>query len=198
MYTTENKIAKYLGVDITAGDAIPYIESAQRYIEQSTQRRFEADTVATARLYNGSARQDLSIDPCVEVTKVEIGSNAYGDSFTEVTNETQNNYFLLPNNYASLRRPINAIGLRNDVFIWGHANHRITAKWGYSAVVPDDIEFVATVLSSGMYYENLGNNTGAIKSEKIGNYSVSYADNKGVSDAEVAQEILSKYKLYSI
>jgi hypothetical protein len=198
MYTSEAKLASYLNTTITTGSAKIYIESAQRYIEQITRRKFEADKNASARLFDGDDRQELIIDDCIEVTKVEVGNNIYGDTFTEVTNDTQNNYFLMPTNYASEGLPIRKIGLRSLAWIYGHANHRITAKWGYSELPPDDIVFAATVIASGMYYQNQGQNSGAITREKIGNYEVAFADQKGVSDAQVAQSILESYKKYEL
>jgi hypothetical protein len=195
-YTTEALIEKYLNVAIVTGDAESFILATQKYIETFTSRNFKADTEASARLYDGNSRQGLVIDDCVEVTKVEVGANMWGDSFTEVTNETGETpqYYLLPTNYEEDEVPIRKIGLRSMIWIDGNANHRITAKWGYAVKVPADISFVATVIASGMYYQNRGENTGAIKSEKIGIYQVAYADQKGLSDLEKSSSILGLYK----
>jgi len=198
-YTTESKLEKYLNVDITDGDAENFILAAQAYIESLTGRNFKADSEASSRLYEGNDRRDLIIDDCVEVTKVEVGSNMWGDSFTEVDNSGSTpEYYLIPPNYEERGVPIRKIGLRHRTWIFGHANHRITAKWGYSASVPEDISFAATVIASGMYYQNRGENTGAIKSEKIGEYSVTYADQKGYSDLERAKTILDLYTKYEL
>lgn len=188
-YTTEELIAAYLGVTIPAGDADTYILAAQAYIDQVTGRNFKADTTATARVYDGNNTQLLLIDDCVEIETVEIGSNAFGDSFLETTR-----YVTMPANELPLRK----IGLRDQYFIEGAQNMRITAKWGYSVDVPADISQAATVLASGMYYENKGQNTGAIKSEKIGTYQVSYADNGGFNDLQAADATLATYKRYNI
>jgi len=198
-YTTESKIEEYLNVDIADGDADNFILSAQAYIDNITGRNFKADSDATSRLYDGNDRQDLMIDDCVEVTKVEVGNNMWGDSFTEVDNSGSTpEYYLLPTNYEEEGIPIWKIGLRNRRWIYGHANHRITAKWGYSSSVPEDISFAATVLAAGMYYQNRGENTGAVKSEKIGEYSVTYADQKGMSDLERTKIILDLYTKYEL
>lgn len=199
-YTTEEKIEDYLGnIDISTGDADEYIKAAEAYIDNLTGRNFKADDDASERLYNGNDRRDLIIDDCVEVEKVEVGSNMWGDSFTELDNSGSiPDYYLLPANYEERGVPIRKIGLRNRIWIYGHANHRITAKWGYSASVPDDISFAATVLASGMYYANRGENTGAIKQEKIYQYTVTYADKKGMSDLERAKSILDGYVKYEL
>lgn len=195
-YTTEAKMAFYLGgITIASGAGASAILAAQGIIEMLTGRNFKADVTASARLYDGNDRQALAIDDCIEVTKVEVGSNVWGDSFTEQVNTGSTpEYYKLPANYASDAVPIRKIGLRSRLFIGGHANHRITAKWGYSLAVPDDVSYAATVIASGIYYQNRGENTGPVKSEKIGEYQVSYANEKGMNDFEQAIAVLEKYK----
>jgi len=198
-YTTQKKIEDYLGITITDGSARDYILATQMIIDNMTGRNFKADGTASSRLYDGNDRQGLRIDDCISVTKVEVGSNYWGDSFVEKVNTGDTpQYYLMPTNYSQDNLPINKIGLRNEIWIQGHANHRITAKWGYSENVPDDVSFAATVISAGMYYQNKGENTGAIKSEKIGEYQVSYADQKGMSDLERAKSILDNYKTFEL
>jgi len=195
-YTTEEKLEAYLNATIVAGSAADAILAAQEYIDQFTARNFKADSSASIRLYNGNDTQALVIDDCVEVAKVEVGSNMWGDSFTEQVNtigETPQ-YYELPANHSADKVPIRKIGLRSMIFISGHANHRITAKWGYSATVPSDIVQAATVLASGIYYQNRGQNTGAVNSEKIGEYQVSYADDKGFNDLQMAMDTIERYK----
>jgi hypothetical protein len=201
-YTTENKIAEYLGdITIASGDTYNAIMATQSYVENYTERIFKADSVASSRLYDGNGRQAITIDDCISVTKVEIGNNYYGDSFTELVNTGDTpEYYLLPNNYNYLNVPITKVGARNHYFINGNANHRITAKWGYSATVPKDIEFVATVLVAGIL--NQARQGGdQIKSEKIGNYQVTYNTENGedsFSDFKQALSILESYKKLNI
>lgn len=197
-YTTESKIQEYLNQSVTQGDADQFILATQRYIDQYTDRNFLADKTASTRLYDGNDRNQLVIDDCVDVTKVEVGNDAWGDTFSEVDEGVSSGYYLRPTNYSQEGLPIRKVLLRSRIWIKGIANHRITAKWGYSEDVPADISFVATVLASGMYYQNRGENTGAIKSEKIGEYAVSYADNQGFSDLKTAMSILDSYKKYHI
>jgi hypothetical protein len=193
-YTTDSLIENYLNKEIPDVDLNPFILATQKYIEQYTHRVFKADSTASARSYDGNGRQALNIDDCVEVTLVEIGNNTWGDSYTTIPSSGANSYITLPTNNEADEVPINKIGLRANVWTHGVANNRITAKWGYSVEVPSDIQFAATVLASGMYNENKGGNTGAIKSEKIGQYSVTYADSKGADDLKRSMEILDSYR----
>lgn len=193
-YTTDNLISDYLNTSAIDDVVIPYILATQKYIESYTQRIFKADESATARLYNGNGTQVLYIDDCISVSTVEVGNDKWGDTFSTISASGSDRYYLLPTNYSEEELPINRIGLRSRYFIEGHANHRITAKWGAYENVPQDLKFAATVIASGMYYANRGENTGAIKSEKIGDYSVSYSDEGGLKDLQVAVSILDSYK----
>jgi hypothetical protein len=78
----------------------------------------------------------------------------------------------------------------------GKQNHRITGKWGYSETVPADIQFVATVFVGGILNQHRQGGD-EIKSEKIGNYQVTYNTDNGSNswaDFAKAKEILDMYK----
>lgn len=196
-YTSESQIQEYLNTTISEGDADDAIMSAQRYIEEYTGRIFRADEEASTRLFNGLQSQVLDIDDCIEVTKVEVGSNFWGDSFDEISGSgTGDRYYVEPRNYSSENVPISRLILRNRVWIEGQANHRITAKWGYSEVPPADIQFCATVIASGIYNYSRGA-TGDVKKEKIGNYEVMYdvdSDKGDVNDLNQVKSILDSYQ----
>lgn len=209
-YTTEEKINEFLNTTIAAGAADDYILAAQEWIDKYSGRNFKADAAASERFYNGNSKQDLCIDDCVQVTKVERGLDAYKDSEEEISAGGQSGYFLFPNNHVTLSptvndgHPIQTIRLRDRVWLGGFGNHTITAKWGFSVAVPDDISFAATVIAAGMYNFNRGGGgSGDIKSEKIGNYSVSYdvgtssgSDKWG--EFSRAKTIVNNYKKWSL
>jgi hypothetical protein len=197
-YTNNKNIERYLEVTAYVQDTRPYILATQRYIEEYTGRVFRADTVASARLYDGNGSQKLTIDDAIEITTVEVGTDMWGDSFSSVGTSGADRYYTLPTNNSANELPITGILLRSRIFINGHANHRITAKWGYSETPPEDLTWAATVLASGMYYANRGENTGPIKSEKIGEYSVSYGDSQGLKDYDKAMDIINSYRKLTI
>lgn len=185
-YTDETSIKNYLLTDIDPSfdtQIADWITSISAFIEQYTGRVFIADNAATTRLFEGRCTNKLLIDECVEIDKVEKGDR-YGESFTEITSA---DYQTLPYNDI----PKTAVGLKRT--IWGEGVHRITAKWGYSAALPADIKFAATVLVAGII--NTQTRTGtAVKSEKIGNYTVTYSDEKGAGDYMQAMAILDQRK----
>lgn len=195
-YTNEERIEAYLSdtLSIEVGAAAPYILATQRFIEGYTGRVFRADDTATARQYDGSGTRELCIDDCVEITTVQAGNDVWGDSLSTIAASGTDRYYTLPTNNEADDVPINKLLLRNRIWVMGHANNTITAKWGYSVDVPDDIKWAATVIASAMYYENKGENSGPIKSEKIGEYSVSYADTGKYNDKVRAMQILDNYK----
>lgn len=197
-YTTEIKLEAFLNIAITSGEADDAINQAVDIIDQLTGRNFIADSVASVRLFNGNAQQDLPIDDCVSISKVEVGDNGYGDTFTEITEGGSDGYYLYPNNYSARSLPIRAIHLRSRVWIAGWANQRITAKWGYSTTVPQAIAFATTVLASGIYMYNRGGASGGIKSEKIGNYSVSYSSEEGWKAYKDALTAIGQYRRLTI
>lgn len=194
-YTTKAKIENFLGVTIT-GSVDDFILASEAFIDMFTSRNFVADTVASARLFDGGGSQDLLIDDCVAITKVEVGSDEYGDSFVEVASTGVNKYFTLPNNNMALGVPIRKLWLRSRVWTLGMQNARITAKWGYSVAVPSDISFVATVLAGMAYSASRGLGT-MVASERIGEYNISYKNDSEFASFLTAKETLSNYrKLY--
>jgi len=195
-YTTEEKIEKFLNVTIATGDANNFILASQEAIENYTNRVFKADSVASARYYDGNDRVALVIDENVDVSGVAISSDGWGDSFEEVSATGTDRYYVVePRNFIDGKYPIWKIGLRSQYFLSGFKNIKVTAKWGYSTEVPDDISFVATVLAGGMYNASRTAKSGAVSREKLFNYEVNYADEKGFHAYNKAIEILDNYIL---
>jgi len=201
-YSTPEKVAAYLGITLTEALTAKFntwIASVEVIIDQMTDRNFKADSNATARLYDGDNTNELLIDDCVEITKVEIGQDDYGASFQEVLATGTDRYWTDPANHVARKLPIRKVTLRSQGFLWGKQNQRITAKWGYSATPPADIEFATTVFVAGIYNNSTTGGSGEVKSEKIGNYQVTYdTDSEGGAnswaDFKAAQDTVNQYK----
>jgi hypothetical protein len=205
-YTDLNAILAYsqktIGMDM--GDAVTdWITSASQFIETYTGRIFTFDfdgsPTPKARLFEGTNRQILIIDDLLTVDEltVEVGDR-YGDNFTTIDAA---DYQALPLDRGVeigegvFQQPITAIGLKRRA--WGVGIHRITGYWAYSVYCPADIKFAATVLVTGMLNGHL-NTERSVKSETIGNYSVSYSDAKGAQDYDRALAILDGYRRLTI
>ena len=202
-YTTKEKIENYIyqEIDDTYDSTIDqWISAVERIIDNITGRNFKADSTASARVYDGDETNELIIDECVEVTKVEAGTDSIGSSFTEIPSTGSGRYFTYPANALLKGVAINQIALSDRNFPGGMQNNRITAKWGYSVTPPDDIVFAATVFVAGIINQERQGGS-EVKSESIGNYSVSYNSDKGDNswaDFTRAKEILAQLTLLRI
>lgn len=195
-YTTKAKIENFLLVNIDASfdaQVTAWIEDIERLIDELTGRNFKADSTAGERLFNGDGSNELEIDDCVEITKVEVGQDEYGSSYDEISS---GDYIKLPANAIAKNQPIKAIHLKSGYFTEGLQNHRITAKWGYSAAVPGDITMVATLIVAHIYKFGRGGVKGGVASERIGNYAVTYQDKTDKDQLDEAMMVLDKYKRY--
>lgn len=191
-YTTHTKVEDFLrtSIDYNLND---FILGVQEYIEGYTGKSFSTECdVATARVFNGSGSNELLINDCTEVSKVELGDDYFANNFTEILSTGSNRYLLSPNNYEEKGVPIDKIILTQNIFGKGIQNHRITAKWGYSTNPPSDIVLIATILVAGMY--NAKNSINGINSETIGSYSVSFNNQEQITAYKEALEILNRYK----
>jgi len=193
-YTSRSKIENFLliTVDESFHDQVDnFIEDTERFIDTYTERNFVADSESSARYYDGFDTRELRIDDCVEVETVEIGGDDYGHSSASFEETTD--YITSPANAIARDTPINTIILTKSYFPGGVQNHRVTAKWGYSEACPGDISMAATILAAHLWKFGRGGITGGISQEKIGNYSVSYDNDKDKQDYDRAIAILDRY-----
>jgi len=169
---------------------------AEAFVDSYTGRTWVADTVASARIYDGNGGMDLQIDEAVEITKVEVDEDEEGTgAFVEITS----GYYI---KYPANSLPKTRLHLRDSApyyFYEGEQNVRITGKWGNSVACPADITWATMILAAGIVLagnaRDIGNN---VQSESIGNYSVSYRDERGWQDYQKAMDILNKRKKINI
>lgn len=202
-YTTIENIENYILQEIEEAfqpQVEAWIAGVERVIDQITGRNFVADEVASARLYDGDGSDDLLIDDCIAVTEVATGNDSYGGGFTIVPSTGADRYFTYPANHDVLSIPITKIKLNARCFTHGNQNNKITAKWGYSEEAPADIQFAATVFVAGILNQNRQGGD-QVKSESIGNYSVTYNTDLGSdswADFQKAIEIIKTYTKINI
>lgn len=188
-YTTRQEVENYLLITIDSSfyDQITqWIAEIESYIDTYTGRNFVADTVASARLFDGTGKNFVLIDDTVEITKVEYGEE---DPLSEIVSA---DYLKYPAN----KTPKNKISLRYSIFPEGLQNVKITAKWGYSVAVPDQIKFIATVFVAGIINFAL-NSEGEVSSITVGRYSVSYKDDKQWQDFDRANKMLDMLRKFT-
>jgi len=189
-YTNRGQIQNYMlhGIkDYFESQIDEWIAQMEAYVESQTGRVFIADTEASERIYDGDGGLNLFLDECVEITKVTIDGVEVdsGDYLTYPANEF----------------PKTRIKLKNDAGLLftteDEQNVKIEAKWGHSVLCPADISFATTVLVVGII-NFAGEMPGEVKTEKIGDYQISYKDKSDWQDMETVKAILERYKLITI
>lgn len=198
-YCTTVQLENYLLADADASfeaDVEGQINMAEAFVDGYTGRNFVADSVASAKIYDGNGGMDLQIDEAVELTKVEVDQDEEGSgAYVEITS----GYYIT---YPANNTPKTRIRLRESspyYFYEGLQNVRITAKWGYSVACPADITWATMILAAGIVlYGNARDIGNIVQSESIGNYSVSYKDERGWQDYKSAMAILDKRKKINV
>jgi len=193
-YTTKSKIQNYLLIDIDSSfdsQISDWISAVEKWIETYTGRKFEEES-ATYKLYDGDGTKELLIDDLISLTKIEILDE---DGDVDYTIDDSNEYYLYPaNETPKTRIVLNSSNAPVAVFPKGHQNIKVTGSFGYASSVPKDIELVATKLVAGIIEEKQIDIAGEIKSEKLGEYSVTAQDIEKMANHLGVLEILDKYR----
>ena len=198
MYTTKSRIQNYLMITIADSfdDQInEWIDAADTYIDNYCNRTFEQES-ATSKLYDGSGTSELLIDDLLTLTKIETLDE---DNDVDETLDSTDDYWLYPANETPKNRiKINTANASIAVFPKGHQNIKITGTFGQSTSVPEDIRLVATKLVAGIISERNLDIAGEIKSEKLGEYSITLQDIEKQANHLGINQILDRYRLIPI
>ena len=197
-YTTKSRIQNYLMITIDASfdDQIDeWIGAVKAYIDNYCNRTFEQESV-TYKLYDGSGTSELLIDDLLTLTKIETLDE---ENNVDETLDSTDDYWLYPANETPKNRiRINTANAPIAVFPKGHQNIKVTGTFGQSASVPEDIRLVATKLVAGIISEKNLDIAGEIKSEKLGEYSVTLQDVERQANHLGIKEVLDRYRLIPI
>ena len=195
MYTNKSKIEKFLMIDIDDNlntQIAEWIASVTKYIENYTGRVFEA-TVDSTKYYDGNRQKELMIDDTYEITSIQILDDS-GDVDKTLEEGLGNDYVAYPANTTqknSIKLLVTGCYL---IFPRGNQNIKITAKFGMASTVPSDIELIATKLVATIVQKGLKG--GEIKSEKLGDYSVTFIEEQ--AEEMGVKSILDTYILYAL
>ncbi|MFW6173526.1 MAG: hypothetical protein ACOC5T_07270 [Elusimicrobiota bacterium] len=191
-YTTKEKIEAYLGETIST-TLTDYIQAVTNWIDLYTGTTFEAET--GTKLYDGLGGKEIITDDFINLTKIEI-LDRDGDILH--TLDSDDDWYLYPaNSDVKNRIVINSANAPISVFYKRNQNVKVYADFGYSEDVPDDIALAATILVGNILKDN-DVDLKDKKSEKIGNYSVTYKDIEAVSERLKVNSILDHYKRFLI
>ena len=195
-YTNKARIQNYLLTNIDdsfASQVEEWILVVQNYIDDYTGTSFEG--TSEARYFDGDGTNEIIVDDFVSLTKIEILDD---DGSVDYTLNATTDYYLYPANKTTKNRiVINRYNADTSIFPKTYPqNIKITANWGYSNTVPEDIRFVATKLVGEIIKEGNYDIGNEIKSEKLGEYSITYQDVDKMAkvDGMGTMEILDKHR----
>jgi len=198
MYTSKQNLQNFLVLNISSDldDQInEWIDAAEAWINKYCGREFEQES-ATSKLYDGDGTKELLVDDVLTVTRIETLDEERN------VNDTLDNtdyYWLYPANETPKWKIV--IDSRNApiaVFPRGRQNIRVVGTFGYSVSVPADVELAATKIVAAIIRESVTDVTGLIKSESLGDYSVTFADIDKIADRTGVKDILRHYRRMNI
>ena len=193
-YTNEAKVKEYLGISTLPSPLTAitnFLAYVTAYINNYCGRSFESEAVAS-KLYDGNGTNTVLTDDFTAISKIEILDD---DGNVDFTIDADTEYYTYPENTTVKNKIIiNTYNAPITYFPTGHKNVKVYATFGFSASVPDEIAYVATVLIANMIQENYSS-TDDVKAESLGEYSVTYGDvDKSASTMPEVKTILDRYR----
>lgn len=187
-YTTKAKVDALYGTDIPSATFTSLLASVKAFIDKYTGKTFEA--ASATKYYDGNGKDELIIDALIgSPTSVKI-LDADGTVYDTLTEGQANDYVMLPLNSTE----------KNTIRLTGNGSYgrfqkreylvEVVASFGGSTAVPADIELAATQMIGELFSGNQGD----IKSESLGDYSVSYWDLGSAASKIGATNILDLYR----
>lgn len=185
-YTNLTNVENLLKRELTDAESsvLPLIiDVVEKYINEQVGGSFGV-VEETSRLYDGTGDKIIDIDPCTDISAVEVVDIDGDATKTYVVDDL-------------VLRPVNDtvkrwIELPYFGFYRGSANIRVTAKFSLGDV-PSDIEYLATYLVTKYFNDYV---TGNIKSESIEGYSRTF---ESLSRGDfIVSSVLDKYTSDSV
>ena len=181
-YTTKLDVQNYLLKTIgTSFDAAltSHIAAMSEYIDRTIGYPLHR-TTETERKYDGTGNNFLKIDPVHTITSVTVGGEALDMTFEAV------------------QRPYNTdtkteLILQLKSFPQGLANVSVTGIHCLRKELPEQIKWACTVLVA-LTVQQVDEQREGVQSEKIGDYSVTYQDQKQRGDLIRAKEIINSFR----
>lgn len=149
-YCTLAELKQVLRVTDTVDDVLfsARINEASRVIDDYCNRRFFADTTATARLFVASESTSVLVDDISTATGLVVKSDSAGDG-TYATTLTAADFQAEPLNAISRGVPITMIRTTASGYLSttaAPAGVQVTAKWGWPAV-PEPVQSACVILA---------------------------------------------------
>jgi hypothetical protein len=177
-YTTSIAVQNYLQKTLKvsfSSQLTAYIAAMSEYCDQLASYPIYTNT-ETTRLYDGSGLSSVLIDPVHAITEVLVDGVPATPLQVPYNSDTKT-----------------ALKLRDDIFAPSDANISVTGKHSLRPVLDDQVAFACTVFVAVILNQVKDQKEG-VKSEKIGEYSVTFASEQMRSDYQQAKEIIQSYR----
>jgi len=161
-YTTLAAMKNFLSIVDSTDDTLleGLIESASRSIDRIANRRFYADSTASARSYRANNNVFVYVDDISSTTGLVVKTDDDGDGTFETTLTINTDFLVDPLTASALGRPFTQLTMVNTLNVWPvypglfsnglRPGVEVTAKWGWPSV-PDDIETACQILTADLY-----------------------------------------------
>ena len=161
-YATLTQIKNYLSIsDSTDNDLLEdLIESASRSIDRIANRRFYADSSASARLYRAYSDVFVYTDDISSTTGLVVAVDENGNGTYSKTLTLNTDFIMDPLTASALGRPFTQLTMVSNTESWPifpgltqnglRPGVQVTAKWGWPSV-PDDITVATLTLTADQY-----------------------------------------------
>ncbi len=193
MYTDKGTVQRYLAVDIqTDYDNLitDWIAAVTKWINRYVGFSFEvADR--EDRFYDGSATRKQEVDRFFGSMTVEI-LNPDGSTFVTLTEGQANDYLAYPLNEVQKNHLVLVNSSTIGNFPGRRSSVKVSAKFGQSATVPEDVGLVATKLVAQAFNESLKG--GKVSGQEIGDLKINYFKIDEMAEAMGIFEKLEQYR----
>ena len=179
VYTDKTAVQNYTLTNINVSmdtQLTEWIEGMSRFMDNYCGITLVGEAPAVARVYDGTGEAELKIDSAYSITTVTVDGTA-----------------VTPLKYPANSPRTYLLKLADGTFTVGMQNVAVTGIFARLVALPADLKFACTVLVAGIVNQS-NKQTDGIKSEKVGEYQVTYKDEKERADYTRAMQILDSYK----
>lgn len=180
-YTDKAAVQSYIlrNIDVSFDTQLTeWINAMSEYIDNRVGYPVFTDT-ATERLYDGSGQDTQIISPVNTITVITVDDVVVTPLIGPYNIPTKS-----------------FLKFRDNYFTEGLANVSVTGKHCLTSTLPNDIKLACTILVAGIVNQS-ENQTDGVKSEKIGEYAVTYNTEDEQKQYKWAKEAIEKYRVIS-
>lgn len=212
MYTDRSKVEALTGYDLSSisSAVTEWCQAVSDWIDKYCDRSFDA--TQETRYYDGNGRNTIIIDSFVGTPSEVSVLNNDGTVHKTLTEGAGADYVAYPLNGVEKYEialmtgsPVRGFSRAlfedilddedlNDPAFTTRRLLKVTATFGASADVPAPVQLVATKLVGRLATQRMKGSEGGVKSEKLGDYAISFGDIDQEADALGVYQTLDMYR----